>query len=135
MFVTLSRLGIMLADLAGPLFGGTPAKATVDKTVKEVEGQVDPKVRAGGDPSPEPLAISAVVSTSQVIRMNATPPVAWDSTASAWMCESDTCLQVAFADGVAQTYRYPEGTAIRVAAGMIHFPRCEPRSDPQNPED
>lgn len=124
MFVTLSRLGSMLAGVAEPLLSETPAKSTVDKTVKEAEGQVDPTTRdaEAGSPLTE---VSAVVSTGQVVRMNATPAVHWDGAASAWICAGDTSVVVAFADGAEQTYEYSEGTAIPVAAGMIHFPRCD----------
>lgn len=126
MFLTLSRLGSLLVEVAEPLFGSPPAKATVDKSVKEAEGQIDPKAAVQSESDAAPMiAIAAVVSTGHVVRMEATPPVHWDAVASAWTCAADTAVEVMLSDGSRQIYDYPEGTAIRVAAGMIHFPKCD----------
>jgi len=127
MFVFLNRLGSLLVEVAEPLLGGgPPEKKHVDNTVKHVEGQATPAAPYQPD-APIPAAtfqVAAAVSTGQVVRMKAEPPLEWNAAASEWVCVANTSLVLTFADGVEQSYDYPTGTAIRIAAGMIHFPQC-----------
>ena len=126
--LSLHSLALLLVEAAEPLLGGrsTPTKKHVDSAVKEAEGQTKiAEPAAAAEPAPRAvLAVADAVSTGQVVRLSAEPPIEWDAAAAAWTCPEPTRLSVACADGQERVYHYPSGTVIPVAAGMIHFPRC-----------
>jgi hypothetical protein len=132
--LSLHRIASLLLDVTEPLRGRSgPSRKDIDSAVKNADGQASSSA-AGSTRTPAGAVearlapVAAIASTGQVVRLFADPPVCWDSSAEAWTCPEATTLSVTFSDGDERAFRYPAGTIIPVAAGLIHFPLCAPEA-------
>ncbi len=120
-WIGFERLAGALAALARPatdVYNGA-SKSKADKAAAHTDGQTKYKPAKQADKPPE---VARATAASQIMSLEAEPPLAWVASRSAWRCEADTHIALTLSDGTAARHVYDQGTLIPVAAGLVHFP-------------